>query len=164
MFFKEGDIVLFGGSSGLMGKLVRYFDNAEYTHIGICISISQEIFILDMWSKGIEIVPIEKRLDVYPKQLIIRPKDVHIIPFAIKSMLWYWQGNRHIGYDYFLLLRIAIAKKLGLDFLFIGKEHRFICSELVQKYANYFCTDWEDISLITPQDFVRKQSSKFLYL
>jgi len=69
-----------------------------------------------------------------------------------------WQKNKHIKYDYFLLPRIAIAKKLKIDFLAWGREAKYICSEfVVDFYAYYFAPELKSIKLITPQDFIRHQ-------
>jgi hypothetical protein len=158
---KQGDIILFGGSDGLMGKLIRYFDNATYTHIGIIVLIENIPFVLDMWSRGIELVPLTKRLKIYSKYLVLRPTTfLNDNDLFVKNILKEWENNRKIGYDYFLLLRIAIAKKLKIDIIAWRKKNKWICSELVQEYCGYFTNTYENIHLITPQDFVRYKDEK----
>ena len=158
---ETGDLILFGGSNGIMGKLIRYFDKATYTHIGIAVWVLDKLFVLDMWTKGVELVPFEKRASVYPLQTVIKKTDIlhSIIPKSIVSkLLEKWGRNNHIPYDYFLLPRIAIAKKLGIDFLAWGNKSKYTCSELAMEYFSIMVDQSEQIhqiNLITPQDFVR---------
>jgi len=158
---KQGDIILFGGSKGLMGKLIRYFDNATYTHIGIIVVIEKIPFVLDMWSQGIELVPLTKRVKIYDKCLLLRPTTILTDnDLFVNNILKQWEENEDIGYDYFLLPRIAIAKKLKIDTIAWGKKDKWICSELVQEYCSYFTSTYDNIHLITPQDFVRYKDEK----
>ncbi len=169
---ETGDIILFGGSHGLMSRLIRYFDDAEYTHIGIIYKIEDIPFVLDMWKYGIELVPLSKRTAIYPKQLVLRRKIGEdsalekslfdsVKKHYLKHIISDWYDCIHIKYDYFLLLRIAIVKKLKIDFLGIGSKKRHICSELVQLYTDFFSSDYKDIKLITPQDFIRYKKNDF---
>lgn len=159
---KTGDILLFGGSKGIMGKLIRYFDRATYTHTGIAIEIYEKIFVLDMWTQGIELVPLTKRNKIYPTIKILRPSKEKLIKGFVKYMIGLWANNRDIKYDYFLLLRIAIAKRLGIDIFVWGKKNKFICSELVQEYCNLFTDEYNNFDLITPQDFIRYKSDNLI--
>jgi hypothetical protein len=116
-------------------------------------------FVVDMWTRGISFVPLSKRLQIYPIFHVLRPdisqddKSVYL-----QKIFQRWQENKHLKYDYFLLPRIAIAKKLKIDFLAWGKEEKYICSEfVVDFYARYFAPQLKKIELITPQDFVRHQ-------
>jgi hypothetical protein len=156
---QDGDIILFGGSNGFMGKTIRYFDDAAYTHIAIIVFVGSVPFVVDMWTQGISFVPLSKRLQIYPIFHVLRPdisqdeKKEHL-----QILFERWQKNKHIKYDYFLLPRIAIAKKLKIDFLAWGRESKYICSEfVVDFYAYYFAPELKSIKLITPQDFIRHQ-------
>ncbi|MCU0436732.1 MAG: hypothetical protein MUC49_02385 [Raineya sp.] len=161
---KNGDIILFGGSQGFMGKTIRFFDKCIYTHIGIVYFIENKPFLLDMWTKGIELVPVHKRQKIYPKTAILRDSESfeYEKTSCIESILdeWVFQGN--LPYDYGLLPRIAIAKRLGLDILAWGKNKAYICSELVKEfYASSFTDAYDKIELITPQDFIRFKPNHF---
>jgi hypothetical protein len=155
--YKHGDIVLFGGANGIMSRLIRYFDRAQWTHIGIVWKLNGETFILDMWTKGLELVPISKRLKIYSETQILRPTvEAELIDYILCRIIKNWSMCGEMPYDYGLLPRIAIARRLGIDFLNWGKTNAWICSEFVQRlYVNNFTKAFRDIDPITPHDFWR---------
>ena len=154
--FKDGDIVLYRGS-GFMSNSINYFDNSYYNHIGIAKWIGNRLFTIDMWTQGIEIVPLSRRIKTYNEFCIIRVKDksIDFIDKSIDSI--FEKVERDTKYDYFLLPRIAFYKKTGIDLVGMGKRNRFICSELCQYFTNNLEIDcYKNVNLITPQDFIRK--------
>jgi len=158
--FKDGDIVLYRGN-GFMSKSIQYFDDAFYNHIGIVKWIGNRLFTIDMWTQGIEIVPLSRRIKTYNYFCIIRFKDksVDFIDKAIDSV--FEKVERDTKYDYFLLPRVAFLKKTGIDLVGMGKKNRFICSELCQYFSDNLEIDcYKNINLITPQDFIRKKDDK----
>ena len=157
---KDGDMVLYRGH-GFMSKSINYFDNSFYNHIGIVKWIGNRLFTIDMWTHGIEIVPLSRRMKGYDKFCIARIKDksVDFIDKALDSV--FEKIERDTKYDYFLLPRIAFYKKTGIDLVGLGKIDRDICSELCRYFSNNLEVDcYKNVNLITPQDFIRKKDDK----
>lgn len=154
---QNGDIILYRGNS-ILAKCIRFFDDSYYTHTGIVWKheSSGRLLTLDMWSKGIALVPLSRRMENYSDFCVLRPKVTKKMKrSAIDSILKTWDG-RDINYDAALLLRIAIIKKTGIDLTGLGKSKSFICSELQQQYTDLLgLPEYKDIKLITPQDFLR---------
>lgn len=152
---KEGDVILYRGNS-LLSKLIQYFDDAYYNHSGIVKKIGDRLFTIDMWDKGIEFVPLSRRIKNYKEFCIVRAKDIssETLTNAVDSL--FEKIERDTKYDYFLLLRIAFYKKTGIDLVNFGKKSRFICSELCQYFFDKLKIDvYKNINLITPQDFIK---------
>jgi len=153
---KDGDVIAYHGN-GFMSKSIQFFDKAYYNHVGIAKWIGNRLFTIDMWHFGIEIVPMSRRMKTYKEFCIIRPKNKssQFIDVVIDSVIE--KIERDTKYDYFLLPRIALLKKTGIDLVNMGKKSRFICSELCQYFFNNLEIDcYKNINLITPQDFIRK--------
>lgn len=163
---RNGDIILYRGD-GILAKLIRFFDESYYTHIGIVWKHegSNRLLTLDMWSNGISLVPLSRRIDRYVDFCVLRPKVTKkMTSSAINTLLKQWDGEE-INYDTALLLRIAIIKKTGVNITGIGESDKFICSELVQQYTDILGFDeYSDIKLITPQDFLRHLNSSNINL
>lgn len=161
--FKTGDLVLYRGSS-FLAKNIQYFDNAYYNHIGIVVKVDEwdRVLTLDMWSQGIVLVPLSRRMAGYKDFCILRPYAKNgKIEESIKTILQSWDG-REIKYDNLLLLRVALIKKTGIDLTGLGEKSKFICSELAQYYTHLLGLDvYDDINLITPQDFLRYKDTNF---
>lgn len=156
---KNGDIILYSADSAA-SHWIRYFDNAYFTHIGIIWLFGTRVFTLDMWPKGLCLVPASKRVSEHLDFAILRPTNRTDIDNAIIESLKMWEGN--VKYDYFILLRIALKKKTGLDlFQFIESKKKMICSEFVQWYCQQIGIDcYNNLELITPQDFVRNKNNQ----
>lgn len=153
---KDGDIIAYRGN-GFLAKTIQFFDNAYYNHVGIAKWIGNRLFTIDMWYQGIEIVPLSRRMKYYDKFCIIRPlnKSSQLVDVVIDSVIE--KIERDAKYDYFLLPRIAFLKKTGIDLVRLGKNNRYVCSELCQYFFNNLEIDcYKNINLITPQDFIRK--------
>jgi len=155
--FKDGDMAIFRGHS-LLAKSIIYFDSAYYNHVGMLKWINSRLFIVEMWSEGIQFIPLSRRMKGYDNFCVARVKDKTQEEFlsAIDCLLE--KIERDMKYDYLLLPRIAFYKKTGIDLVGLGKRNRFICSELAQSFTNSLGVDcYKDVSLITPQDFLRKK-------
>ena len=158
---KDGDILLYRGN-GLMSKLIRYFDdNASWSHIGIAKWVGKRLFTIEMWDYGIEFIPLSRRIDSYTDFSIIRPVNINpqIIDAGLDATLGLVEKDEQ--YDYLMLLRIAILKKTGINLVKLKEKHTFICSELAQYFCNQIgVTCYENLSPITPQDFIRHLDKK----
>lgn len=156
---RAGDIVLYHNGGifwGIMGKLIQFFDNAHFTHIGIVDKFSDRVITLDMWSDGMQVVPLSRRMKLWKEFCVLRPSvDEREIEKALDDVyrnVW----ERDVKYDRATLLRIAIKKKLGIDLTKFGRVDRYICSELAQHFTgNVGIKCYEGLDIITPQDFIR---------
>jgi hypothetical protein len=164
--FKTGDLVLYRGTS-FLAKGIQYFDNAYYNHIGVVVKVDEwdRVLTLDMWSQGLWFGPLSRRMAGYKDFCILRPCAMHgKVDEAIKSILQSWDG-REIKYDTSLILRVAIIKKTGIDLTGLGAKSNFICSEFAQFYTHLLGLDvYDNINLITPQDFLRYKDENFTTL
>ncbi len=167
---KSGDIVLYRGN-GIISNLIHYIDDAYYTHVGVIWKVEDpdskeyRLLTMDMWTNGLVLVPLSERLSNYEDFCIIRPEvSSDMIEVAIFNSLKLWEGKTR--YDYLLLLRISIIKKLRIDLVGYGKLTKYICSEFVDKYCKMLgIHTFDNINLITPEDFRRYfDKSKFIKL
>jgi len=155
--FQDGDMVLYRGD-GIMSKLIQSFDNAYYNHVGMVKKVGDRLFTVEMWTKGIHFIPLSRRMDSYNDFCVVRVKNKSHDEFSSAIDLLIQQIERDVQYDYFLLPRVAFYKKTGIDLVKLGSRNRNICSELAQTFTNSLKVRcYEDINLITPQDFLRKK-------
>jgi hypothetical protein len=154
---KNGDIILYRGKS-IMSKAIQYFDSAYYNHAGVVWipENSNRILTLDMWSGGLDCLPLSRRMSDYQDFCIIRPKVTEIDAFnGVETALSLWDG-RDVKYDFLILLRIAIVKKTGIDITGLQEKNTFICSQFAQYYAHLLgLHNYDNIPLLTPQDILR---------
>ena len=156
---QNGDLIIYRGSS-LMARAIQYLDKAFYNHIGVVWKVEDpeskeyRILTLDMWDKGLVVIPLSERISGYDDFCILRPKVTQDkIEAAIFDGLRLWEGK--VGYDYSLIFRVALIKKFGIDVTSLGKTNRYICSEFAQAYCKNFINTYNGINLITPEDFRR---------
>jgi hypothetical protein len=152
---KDGDMLLYHGKS-LLAKSIQYFDDAHFNHIGIAKWVGKRLFTIEMWNKGIDFIPLSRRMNTYIDFSVIRPNDVNpkLIQDGLDATLGLFESDEQ--YDYLMLLRIAILKKTGVNLVNLKEKNTFICSELAQYFCNQIgVTCYEKISPITPQDFIR---------
>ena len=153
-YIKNGDIVLMRGSH-LLAQTIQYFDSAYYNHIGVIFQSEEHFFIMDSTRKGVAPDFLSERIKGYADFCILSPKRTpEEINAALKQV--FERGDIGTKYDFLLLPRIAIYKKLGLDIKKWGSDKRDICSEFTRYYTNDLNINcYKDIQFITPQDFLR---------
>ena len=155
---KNGDLILYAGTS-FMAKSIMYFDKAYYNHIGVVWrpEENERVLTVDMWTKGIDCVPLSRRMAGYKDFCILRPKtSSENIKSAISLLMDEWDG-REIKYNYWILLRLALIKKTGIDLSGLGSNSsKFICSQFAQYYCDVLgFKTYNMVNLITPEDFRR---------
>src|ERR1035437_4211606 len=163
---ENGDLVLYKGT-GIMSKLIQYFDSAYFSHIGVIWKYNDteddyRLITLDMWSNGLSVVPLSQRMIGYSDFCILRPKIIcdEVKKHAIYESLKLWEDV--IKYNFLELLRIAIVKKTGIDITGLSENKRLICSGFAQDYCSLIGIDtYKNLELITPQDFIRHMDSNF---
>ena len=168
---QNGDIILFRGT-GIIAKLIQYFDKAYFNHIGIVYcptGDNNQLMILDENGNGAHPDYLELRIEGYEDFGIIRPvysKSLmhNITSKDINNALTYLFNTSQFGikYNFGRLLEIAIFRKTGKQFKFLDNPHRDICSEFVQLYTSeldILCFNNSLFQLITPMDFYRSMSN-----
>lgn len=158
-YIKNGDIVLFRGKH-LLAKLIQYFDSAYYNHIGVVFESEGHLMIMDSNGKGVRPDFLSERIRGYVDFCILSPKrNGEEINIALDYA--FTRGDIGTKYDFFLLPRIAIIKKLKIDFTGFGSETRDICSEFARYYTDCLSINcYKNIPLITPQDFIRSRNKE----
>lgn len=156
---KDGDILVFRGTS-LLARLIRFFDDgAYYNHTGVVYWNRGRLEMIDAWYGGVEKVPASKRVRQYRKGdfCVIRPSSLFSPGYVDDGLMEInkrWQAETK--YHYLMLLRIALIKKTGIDLTRLSKRTRTICSFLTRDYTNEVGIEcYKYLHLITPHDFVR---------
>ncbi len=172
---QDGDIILWRGH-GIMPGLIRFFDSsyindeghkvkdmAYFTHSSIVYwGRGDRLHNADSWYNGITVVPASHRVEIYYDFCVLRPIDISIdqIEHGLNFALQKWDAN--IPYDYFMLPRIALIKKTGIDLTGLGKKAHYICSEFTQQFSlKLGIKDFFRKELFTPQDHLRHQNGGF---
>ena len=153
-YIQNGDIILMRGSH-FLAKLIQYFDSAYYNHVGVMFEDDGHFFIMDSTRKGVAPDFLSERINGYADFCILSPKRS---PEEINKALGtaFDRGDIRTKYDFLMLPRIAIQKKLGLDVKQWGSADRDICSEFARFYTNALnISCYKNIQPITPQDFIR---------
>lgn len=158
-YISNGDIVLFRGKR-LLAKLIQYFDDAYYNHAGVVFESENHFFIIDSNRNGVEPDFLSERINGYVDFCILSPKRLSEEREKALSIA-FDRGDVGTKYDFLMLPRIAIQKKLKLDLKKLGRGDRDICSEFVRFYTNALnIACYKDIPLITPQDFIRHRDKE----
>lgn len=158
---RSGDIMLFRGKH-LLARTIQFFDNARYNHIGVVYESLGRFFIIDSNENGVRPDFLSERCMKYDEVAVLRPNEKYKcnINSAIESIMAL--ADQRIKYDFLLLPRIAIARKLGIDIKQLGEENRDICSEWARRYARALgVTCYDNNSWITPEDFIRLGQDHF---
>lgn len=158
-FIKNGDIVLFRGKH-LLARLIQYFDSAYYNHAGVVVKFNDRFLILDSVRKGVKPDFLSERMNEYQDFCVLSPIRTDTEINKALDMA-FDRGDSKTRYDFLLLPRIAILKKLKIDFTGWGSDGRDTCSEFAKYYTdclNIRC--YEDIHLISPEDFIRYRDAR----
>lgn len=161
-FVKNGDIMLFRGRR-LLARTIQFFDGAYYNHVGVVYESAGRFMIIDSNRRGVHPEFLSDRCMGYGDVGILRPAEKYTpgIPAAIETVMKI--ADDGVKYDFLLLPRIAIARKLGIDIKRLGADHRDICSEWTRRYAQALgATCYDNGTWITPQDFMRLRGTDFL--
>lgn len=152
---KNGDIILFAGS-GMVAKLIKFFDNAYYNHVGIVFEANGRLFIVDSNAPGVHADFLSDRIGKYKDFGIVRlNKSPEEIEAALDTVMD--KAQLGIKYNFGRLFQIAIYKKLGWDIKKLDGSGKDICSQFAQQYTNAFPIKcFQADTLITPQGFIRE--------
>tara|TARA_B100001029_G_scaffold179540_1_gene189450 strand:+ start:1882 stop:2550 length:669 start_codon:yes stop_codon:yes gene_type:complete len=130
-------------------KVTKSVNKKNFSHVGICIIENSELYILEAFTNGVEIIKIDVFLKRslneygYPKITIgrLKPKYKYLIKDALQK------GKLLIGKDY--------------DELFIIDNDKYYCSELI--YDIFLNSDYNLFEL-EPMTFKEPDSEKFMQI
>ena len=169
-YINNGDIVLFHGKK-LLAKTIQYFDDAYYNHTAI---VSQDfngrLWVVDSNANGVDGGLLSHRLKKYTDFAVIRPIGYTQGNIDLSLKLLLGEVDKGIRYDFSLLPRIAIYRKLGWDIKKLGRGNKDICSEFTgRRYMKYFrgnpyTKELTNQEWLTPEDHIRYISPKFKLL
>lgn len=159
-FIKEGDVILFHGT-GIILRLIQWFDNAYWNHVGIVIECSGSLGICDANGNGVQWDRLSWRVKQYSKGgdfVIIRPiKDADEIQKQLR-MLLYKSDKKWVKYDYVNGFKELFNRKFGFKFKIILSDDKVICSSNDAKYVinlGIITEDFKNIKIQFPQDYIR---------
>lgn len=156
---KDGDIFLFRGTS-FLAHLIRFFDDAYFTHAGIAYWQYGRVMIIDSNAKGVRPDFISERIEEYIDFSILR---MNTTPDKIREGMIkaFEKADAGIQYDFILLLKIAIYRKTGINIAQFGRNSCDICSEWARRVSvlcgiKCYSQDVKQLQdFITPEDFIR---------
>jgi hypothetical protein len=161
-YITAGDIVLFRGK-GFLAKAIQYFDKAYYNHIGVVYECCGRLMIVDSMADGVHPEFLSTRIKQYQDFCVIIPNS-SIRDRALSEA--FRKADEGIEYDYWLLPRIALSRKLRADLNKSSNTNRDICSEWVRRYTDFLqikCYSEHNVEIknwITPEDFRRFADSR----
>ncbi len=157
-----GDIILFRGDA-FISKAIRWLDNAPYNHAAIVFEANGRKFIMESTRHGVNprLLSVAIKQEKYTDFCIIRPKSWSSDDVSIALTKAFKSAEKGIGYDFKLMLQIAIKRLTNTDVDWASKRQD-ICSEYAQRYTKKFenpkADNYESPPMpnkfITPWDFV----------
>lgn len=166
-FIQNGDLILFHGEK-ILASTIQKLDNCYYNHIGVVIESNSRLLIIDSNAGGVNPDFLSDRIKEYSDFCIISPSAW--TPEQIETALSLFidrAGQQHIKYDFKLLLKIALYRKLGWKIKRVNND-RDICSECVRRYLRYLEPKTECFEIpnlpylfITPFDYLLYLDSNY---
>ena len=163
---KTGDVMLYNGN-GIISGIIRWADNAYYSHAGIAYWIGDRLFTIDAWTNGVELVPMSRRMNMYKDFCVVRKADA--VPMTLRTAMSNLLNRveRDEAYGYFgLIKRLAYLKcRKVFEFLFrikaltrkdLDKHRKPVCSDVAREFMeDYGVICYSDIVMPTPEDLHR---------
>jgi hypothetical protein len=160
---RNGDVALFRGDS-ILSKSIQYCDNAYYNHSGLVIKLGSRLMVLDSNGDGVHPDFLSIRMDEYVDFCIVRISNGFSqteIDSCVNRVIDRAESHQ-IKYEYSLLPKIALARKVGMKMKFRDKENRDIYSmftgdRYLSQSAGIKCMQRakSEQGWITPQDQLR---------
>lgn len=163
---KNGAILLVRGSSAL-SRTIQWADNAYFNHSALIFLAGERLMVLDANAQGVQPEFLSERINQYVDFCILNPlvdeKTVNnAVNLAIDKDL-----QRRFKYDFKLLPKVLVAKKLNLPINHNLETNRSICSVFTGYHYGMLIGEynWVNESLkkdyFTPQDHLRFISDKW---
>lgn len=161
---RNGDVALFRGSSAL-SKVIQWGDgNAYDNHAGLILKLGSRLMVIDSNANGVHMDFLSIRMAEYVDFRIIRISNGYSqseIDSCVNRVMDRAESSQ-IKYEFSLLPKIALYRKVGIKLKFKDKESRDICSmftgdRFLGQSAGIKCMQRakSDNGWITPSDHIR---------
>ena len=157
---KNGAIALFRGSSAL-SKTIQWADDAYYNHSGLIFDAGGRLMILDSNAPGVRPEFLSERIEQYVDFCILNPTYSSQTLNNAVNMAIDKDRARNFKYDFMLLPKVLVQKKLGKKVNHNLDSNRTICSVFTGYHYAMFLGEytWVNQALkenfITPEDHLR---------
>lgn len=163
----QGSILLVRGSSAL-SKTIQWADDAYYNHSALVFKANDRLMVLDSNAPGVRPEFASQRISEYVDFAFLVPIGYdsrtlnNAVDLAIDKDL-----QRNFKYDFALLPKVLVKKKLGLPIKHNLDTGRSICSVFTGYHYGLLLGEynWVNQSLkanfFTPQDHIRFLSPKW---
>jgi hypothetical protein len=162
----HGSIVLFGGT-GILGTIIRWADdNASVNHSALVMKEGNRLLCLDANAEGVDPGFLSTRIAQYNSFRVLVPQGLNekFLNHAVSKTIDRAE-QKLIKYDFTLLPRILVNKKLGIEVKRMLPADRMICSVFTGlHYAqNLGALDYIRVAreqgYFTPEDHIRYKPS-----
>jgi hypothetical protein len=145
-----------------ISKAIRWFDNSEYSHIGVIFEKAGRLFIIDSNPNGVHPELLSERIKICSGFTIIKPLcDEEIINEALDDL--FKRAEIGIKYDFSNGFKEALNRKFKLKLHIIDRDEHDICSDWVKNIAidqNMLIDKFNDLKEPFPQDYIRYRNIK----
>lgn len=159
-FIRNGDLIFFH-STGFIGKVIEWGDNAYTSHVGIIFEKCGALFIEDSNSNGVQSDRLSWRIAGYKDKsdfIIVRPTSkLSDIDRALTVLLMKADGE-WIQYDFWNGFKELLNRKFKLSLKIKLSNKKKICSDYVKQYSqnlNIINEEFNKLVLPFPQDYLR---------
>lgn len=122
---KQGDIIFIQGGT-FISKIIRYFDDGDFTHVGI--ALNDSIMIEAEYDKKVSVVNFNKELGegkIKSYEVI----DLKLTKEQRETIYVHAMKFKGVRYDYLQIASFILNKIFGWKVF--NSRDKFICSELV---------------------------------
>lgn len=151
---KHGDILVCRRNS-FLSRLIRRFTKSEWSHTALFIEVWGKPCIIEMQSKGVELIPLEDWKEKWSYEFIaFRSRDSFDYKEMAKKALSV--VGRKVKYDYFTFIFRIPYKLATSKYRYKGEEietRRMICSQLTGWIRNL--PDWHRMTPETQYRYLR---------
>jgi hypothetical protein len=163
---KNGAVALFRGHHAL-AKTIQWTDKAYYNHSALVFDAGGRLMVLDANAPGVAPEFLSERVSQYDDFCIINPLiDERTINNGVNLAIAKDLQLR-FKYDFALLPKVLIAKKLGLPISHSLETNRSICSVFTGYHYGMLIGEYNWVNqalkadFFTPQDHLRYLSDKW---
>src|ERR1035437_932212 len=140
-----------------VSKIIRWSDNADFSHIGLIFEKVGRFLIIDSNSNGVHPELLSVRIDECDNFLIIKPLcSIDIINDELCKS--FTRASLGIKYDFKNGLKELVNRKFHTSFKIKSRDEHDICSDWVREQAiaqGMLTEEFKKVTLPFPQDYLR---------
>jgi uncharacterized protein YycO len=151
-----GDVIFFKKSDSFISRMIAYFIQGDYTHVGLIVSYDELTNVATIIESDrfvntrVNMIELDQQKhEVY---------TVHKTQEQIDRVLKYAYDSVGMKYDYWQILGLFLSLLFKTEHRFFDKSNKLICSELID--LSYYragikrCTDM-NLGNVTPQELLQ---------